>query len=195
MVDAARLAAAWQAIAAGGLVGYPTEAVFGLGCDPWNRAAVQRLLALKRRSETKGLIIIAARFAQLRPFVAGIPEPLERQLAQCWPGPYTWLLPARPGLPRWLRGAHRTIAVRVTAHPAAAALCAAGAALPGPAGRHGGALVSTSANAAGRPPCRDVRCVRRLFGGQLDFLVPGRVGASATPTRIIDGLSGRVVRP
>ena len=107
----------------GGIVAYPTEAVYGLGCDPLNRAAVYRLLALKRRPVDKGLILIASRFDQLRPFVQPVDDDVRQRLDDTWPGPNTWLLPARTDCPAWLRGRHRTLAVRVTAHPLAAALC------------------------------------------------------------------------
>lgn len=171
-------------VAAGGLIAYPTEAVFGLGCDPLDAQAVWRLLALKRRSPTKGLIVIAADPGQLRGLVRldgpGLPE----RLAETWPGPVTWILPARPAVPPWLRGVHSGLAVRVTAHPIARALCA-----------RAGPLVSTSANPAGRPPARSAMKVRAYFGAELDYIVPGEVDRRAQPTEIRDGGSGRVLRP
>lgn len=197
-MTASALIAASRVIRQGGVVAYPTEAVFGLGCDPWNAAAVHQLLDLKNRPLGKGLIIIAAEFSQLRPFVGSIPVSLREQLLATWPGPVTWLLPARPGLPRWLRGRHASIAVRVTDHAGAAALCTAVASncasMQGGRWANGGALVSTSANIAGRAPCRDARCVRRVFGAQVGCVLPGVIGDSLTPTRIVDGVSGRVVR-
>src|SRR3569833_371797 len=129
---------------AGAVVAYPTEAVWGLGCDPLDGEAVSRLLAIKRRPMHKGLILIAAGFQHVLPFVAPLNAALEEKVLATWPGPVTWLLPARPETPYWLRGAHTNIAVRVTAHPVAAALCR----------RFGGARVSTSANRAGRSPAR-----------------------------------------
>ncbi len=177
-----RLAA--RVLHGGGLIGYPTEAVYGLGCDPLDGDAVLRLLELKRRSPAKGLILIAAARDQLAPYLLPIPGAIEARLANSWPGPVTWLLPARPEVPFWLRGRHATLAVRLTAHPVAAALCRA----------FGGALVSTSANLAGRPPARSALAVRRRFGGQLDYLLPGALGGEAGPTQIRDARSGRIVR-
>ncbi len=169
----------------GGIVAYPTEAVYGLGCDPRNREAVCRLLALKRRPMHKGLILIAAEYAQLLPYIRQ-PSPSRRLwLEQSWPGPVTWLIPARSGVPRWLRGRHATIAVRVTAHPLAAALCRA----------FGGAIVSTSANPAGLPPARTPLAVRRYFGDRLDSVIHGKTGSSRNPTEIRDLADGRVLRP
>lgn len=183
-MDELRLRIAARIVRAGGLIAYPTEAVYGLGCDPLNQRAVQRLLALKRRSVSKGLILIAADFAQLEPFLQPIPLPDRARLEASWPGPQTWLIPARTDTPRWLRGQYDTLAVRVTAHPAAAALCRA----------CGHPLVSTSANPSGRPPARSTLAVRRQWGRRLDYLLPGPTGGAAKPTAIQDLRTGRVLR-
>lgn len=169
----------------GGVIAYPTEAVFGLGCDPHNEAAVRRILAIKRRPAGKGLILIGADFAQLEPFLQPLDPASRARVEATWPGPVTWLLPARPEVPKWLRGRHDTLAVRVTAHPVAAAICAA----------WGGAIVSTSANVSGRPPARTVLAVHRELGRWLDYVVPGSTGGAAKPTEIRDLRTGRVVRP
>lgn len=170
---------------AGGIIAYATEAVFGLGCDPRNGLAVRRLLGIKGRSAAKGLILIAADLAQLLPFVAGLPSGRAQQILASWPGPVTWILPARPGTPRWLTGGRATLAVRVTAHPGVAALCRA----------CGTALVSTSANRSGRPPARSPLQVRRRLGPLIDYLLPGDCGPERRPSRIIDAASGALVRP
>jgi L-threonylcarbamoyladenylate synthase len=175
------LAKAARLLRAGGVIAYPTEAVFGLGCDPRNRAAVQRLLRIKRRSAAKGLILIAASVNQLSPYVTDIPLAARAS----WPGPRTWLLTPRPGVPRWLTGRHARIAVRVTAHALARDLCLAA----------GMALVSTSANRAGQAPARTRREVLRRFGRSLDYVLPGRCGRRRRPTAIVDAASGAVVRP
>ena len=179
-----RLHAAARVAQAGGLIAYPTEAVYGLGCDPRNEAAVRRLLALKRRPMHKGLILIAADFAQLAPFLQPLTAADQARLAATWPGPYTWLIPARPDTPCWLRGRHETLAVRVTAHPLAAALCRT----------CGHPLVSTSANFSGRTPARSALAVRRQLGTAMDYLLPGPTGGAAQPTEIRDLRSGRRVR-
>jgi len=166
---------------AGGLVAYPTEYCFGLGCDPFNRDTVLRLLRLKRRPVAKGLILIAADVSQIMPYVENIPE----KVRASWPGPHTWLLEPRAGVPRWITGQHPRIAVRITAHPMAAALCKA----------VGMAIVSTSANRGGGIPARTDREVARLFGKEIDFVVSGMVGAAPTPTPIRDAVTGELVRP
>ena len=172
-----------RVLRAGGVIAYPTEAVYGLGCDPLNRQAVDRLLAIKQRPLSKGLILIASRFDQLAPFVQRLPDALRRRLDETWPGPVTWLLPANPATPRWLRGEHASLAVRVTAHPLAAALCDS----------FGGAIVSTSANPSGRPPARSALQVRLRCPG-VDLVMHGATGGLMRPTAIRDAITGRVLR-
>ncbi len=169
----------------GGIIAYPTEAVYGLGCDPCNRFAVGSLLELKQRPIEKGLILIASKFEQLLPFITLPPEPILEQILNTWPGPVTWLFPTAPNVPPWLCGEHNTLAVRITAHPIASALCKALT----------GALVSTSANPAGSRPARTPLQVRRYFRETKDmFIVPGQVGKLNRPTPIYDALSGRCLR-
>ena len=172
-----------RVLQAGGVVAYPTEAVYGLGCDPLNRDAVHRLLAIKQRPVDKGLILIASRFGQLAPFVQPLDDAIMRRLNETWPGPVTWVLPASPATPRWLRGVYHTLAVRVTAHPLAAALCDA----------FGGPVVSTSANPSGRPPARNALQARLRCPG-VDLVLHGATGALSQPTPIRDAITGDVLR-
>lgn len=174
-----------RAVHAGGIIAYPTEGVYGLGCDPGNPAAIQRLLRLKRRPPDKGLILIAAALEQLLPYIA---EPTTAQLQRIgssWPGPVTWLLPARPATSPWLTGAHDTLAVRVTAHPLAAELCRA----------CGSALVSTSANRHGQNPAHTALQVRLQFPCELAAIVHGATAPQAGPTEIRDARNGAIIRP
>ena len=184
MVSRWHLHQAVRVLRAGGLIAYPTEAVYGLGCDPLRGAAVQRLLALKQRPMEKGLILIASTWEQLTPYLLPLTSTQRQRLFATWPGPHTWTLPCRPEVPCWLRGTHDSLAVRITAHPVAAALCAV----------WGGALVSTSANRSGRSPARSLLRVRQQFGAELDYLLPGALGGLANPTAIRDGLTGKVLR-
>jgi L-threonylcarbamoyladenylate synthase len=168
----------------GGLVAYPTEGVYGLGCDPMNEAAVDRLLILKQRPRAKGLILIAAAPEQLDPFMAPLEPPLRERVLARWPGPVTWVVPAAPTAPEWVRGAHETIAVRVTAHPLAASLCRAA----------GMAIVSTSANLSGHDPARSAQEVVAQLGGRVDCILEGALGGLDRPTEILDARTGQVLR-
>jgi L-threonylcarbamoyladenylate synthase len=167
-----------------GIIAYATESCYGLGCDPRNARAVRRLLQLKGRPQSKGLILIADRYSRLRRYVLPPTAEQSRQLDQTWPGPHTWLMPASRHTPHWLRGRHKSIAVRVTAHPDAAELCRA----------LGTALVSTSANRAGLKPLTTYAACTKAFG-QSVLVLPGRVGARKTPSTIQHLLTGRIIRP
>jgi L-threonylcarbamoyladenylate synthase len=178
------IARAARTLRGGGVIAYPTEAVFGLGCLPRDRAAVMRLLAVKRRSWRKGLILIAADVAQLAPYVVLPSEPQQSTVLSSWPGPHTWILEARPGTPRWITGGRRAVAVRVTAHSSARELCR----------RVGDALVSTSANVSRRPPHRRLLQLRRDLGRRVDYVLAGELGGAERPTTIRDGRTGQVLR-
>jgi L-threonylcarbamoyladenylate synthase len=173
-----------RTLRAGGVIAYPTEAVFGLGCLPRNRAAVMRLLAVKRRSWRKGLILIAADVAQLAAYVVLPPEPQRSAVLESWPGPHTWILEARRGTPRWITGGRPAVAVRVTEHACARELCR----------RVRGALVSTSANLSRRPPHRRLLALRRDLGRRVDYVLAGELGGAQRPTTIRDGRTGEVLR-
>lgn len=170
----------------GGVIAYPTEGVWGLGCDPRNEAAVVRLLALKQRDVAKGLILIASDEAQLAAFIETSPLS-QAQLAQVrasWPGPNTWIVPASANAPRWITGAHTGIAVRVTAHPLVRALC----------DTFGGALVSTSANIASEPsPCSRAELDPRILAG-VDAISEGETLGRQQPSTIRDARSGSTLR-
>ena len=183
MITSQTLRRAARILRAGGVVAYPTEAVYGIGCDPWDPEAVARILRLKRRPTAKGLIVIAAEPAQL----AGLVETSAAgwvQACASWPGFVTWVLAAARSAPPWLTADRGTLAVRITAHPVAASLCRA----------FGGPLVSSSANLSGRPPARSALAVRRAFPRGLDLVVPGQVGGEARPSPIIDGTTGKALR-
>lgn len=169
----------------GGVIAYPTEAVWGLGCDPHNEQAVLRLLALKKRDWRKGVILVASDIEQLAPYLRGLDAEKHAALRASWPGPNTWLVPDNGVAPSWITGGQPTLAVRVSAHPLVAALCRA----------FGGTIVSTSANIAGDPPARNIKDVIRYFGDGIDVIVPGRVGGADKPTQIRNLMTGEICRP
>jgi L-threonylcarbamoyladenylate synthase len=171
----------------GGVLAYPTEAVWGLGCDPFDEAAVLHLLALKQRAVEKGLILVAASRSQLEDLVdwPALPQARRDAVLATWPGPHTWVVPATARVPRWITGAHdQQVAVRVSAHPVVAALCEA----------FHGALVSTSANATGAAPPRTLASFDPALLVALDGIVEGETGGLSQPTRIRDARSGEVLR-
>lgn len=170
----------------GGVLAYPTEAVFGLGCDPHDRVAFERLFALKQRPPAQGVLLIAAEFAQVERYIelAVVPAEVLQQVRASWPGPHTWIFPRSADVPAWIAGAHAGIALRITAHEPAAALCRA----------FGGALVSTSANPHGQPPARLAQTVADYFGDALDGLLDAPLGGQTSPTMIRDALSGAIIR-
>lgn len=180
------LPAAAAALRRGGVVAYPTESVYGLGCDPHDEAALSRLFALKWRPPQQGVLLIAADFAQVERYIAldEVPADALERVRATWPGPHTWILPRSLQVPAWITGGHAGIALRVTAHAPAAALCRA----------FGGALVSTSANRHGESPARTAAEVRRVFGDDLDAIVDAPVGGLERPTAIRDAISGELVR-
>lgn len=172
----------------GGLIAYPTESVFGLGCDPLCTRAVQQIIAIKGRDAAKGLILIADDQRQLAPFMAAPADSWQARFNEHWPGPVTFVVPVNDALDievrRLLSGAHRTIAVRVSDHPIVKALCR----------RCSSALVSTSANRSGQPALRLGLEVEREFGNELSAVVDAPVGGLANPSRIIDVTDGTVLR-
>lgn len=178
------IAEAVVALRAGGIIAYPTEAVYGLGCDPFSQAAVVRLFALKQRPAGQGVLLIAADFAQTQKFIGVAPAEAIARARATWPGPHTWVFPRSPATPDWLAGDHAGIALRVTAHPLAAALCNA----------FGGAMVSTSANRHGKAPARSASEVSGAFAGEVAYVLDGAIGGLERPTQIRDAISGEVLR-
>lgn len=170
----------------GAVIAYPTEAVWGLGCDPFDEAAVRRLLALKDRPVEKGMILIAGALAQLDGLLdwPALPAARIAEIHESWPGPHTWVIPATARVPRWITGLHAGVAVRVSAHPVVVALCTA----------FGGPLVSTSANPAGAPPPHALSELDPALHDALDGIVVGETGGLARPTAIRDALSGDALR-
>lgn len=176
------IAKAADTLLAGGVIAYPTEGVFGLGCMPDDSAAVLSVLALKRRDPAKGLILIAANRQQLDGWIAidpgKIPDPDPDN-------PTTWIAPATDQVSPLVRGRNEGLAVRLTTNATAAAICNA---VDAP-------IVSTSANLAGQPVARNRYVLRRRFNSCVDYIVPGDCGPTSGPSEIRDLATGNVLRP
>jgi L-threonylcarbamoyladenylate synthase len=173
---------AGRVIRAGGVVAYPTEGVFGLGCLPDDEQAVTRILRIKKRDPAKGLIIVASCPRQLQDWVDLSEE--SPALRSRDSGAITWVVKAAAAVPFWIQGEHSGIAVRVTSHPVAASLCDAA----------DSALVSTSANISGQPATRNAHVLRRTMGHLVDYIVPGACGPDDSPSEIRDLRSGTTLR-
>lgn len=184
LIASPKIHRAANALATGHVVAYPTEAVWGLGCDPFNRHAVEAVLALKNRPVHKGLILVAATIEQFDFLLWDLDAPLREKLQASWPGHTTWLVPHHDRLPKVVSGQHSTIAVRVSAHPGVRALCSV----------FGGPIVSTSANPQGFEPARTGFMARKYFRQSGVVFAPGVVGQQAKPSAIIDAQSGAIIR-
>lgn len=168
----------------GAVIAYPTEAVYGLGCDPNNEQAVRHLLALKKRSPDAGLILIADRFEYFEPFIGAVDQDKVQAALDTWPGPVTWLFPRASSVPDWLAGKHPAIALRLTAHEVCRQLCV----------HFGGAIVSTSANPTTQPAPKSAAEVANYFPLGLAGIVEGEVGGRELPSEIRDLLTGDLIR-
>lgn len=170
----------------GGIIAYPTEAVFGLGCDPDNADAVNKLLLLKQRSVDKGLILLAASYSQLLPYLNdnAINQTELDTILSRWPDAITQVLPAHLNISPLLSGIYSSIAVRITNHPDVVALCA----------ETNKAIVSTSANLTGQPPATTWQQVEAQLGDKVDHIIKSNTLGFAKPSTIINGLTGEVIR-
>ncbi len=173
---------AWQFVEQGKIIAYPTEAVYGLGCDPFNQQAVERILALKQRSVSKGLILLIADWPQLAPLISMVSDQRLKAVRDTWPGPVTWLFPKAATIPNWLSGEHNTIAIRMSAHPIASQLCA------------NGPIVSTSANISGHEPAVDISGLCEQFPHGIDAVLTGNLAGACQPSAIFEVLTGKRFR-
>lgn len=189
MAECPRLSAGDAAalLGRGGVIAYPTEGVWGLGCDPFNRQATLRLLAIKQRDPAKGLILVGSAIAQFDGIAdwAALTAPQRARVADSWPGPNTWIVPATARVPSWIRGAHDGIALRIGDHPLVRALCDA----------FGGAIVSTSANTSGMPAPRSRDELEPVVLTQVDAVTDGDTSGRSQPSTIRDARTGRTLRP
>lgn len=184
MISDFRIHLAVRALRAGGVIAYPTEGVWGLGCDPDNPEAVLRLLELKRRDMAKGLVLVAADIDQFAAHLAGLSNAQYQQLQASWPAALTWLVPSNGAAADWICGASHSVALRVSAHPVVSALSRA----------FDGPIVSTSANPSSRPAAMTPLGVRRYFGDRLEYILGGELGGRGAPTPIRDLVTGAFLR-
>lgn len=169
----------------GGVIAYPTEAVWGLGCDPFNESAVSRILTMKNRPVSKGLILVASNISQLKALLKPLCPDKLNQLDASWPSATTWLIEDyNDVIPPWIKGDFSSVAVRVSQHPTIMKLC----------NLYGAPIVSTSLNPAGEAPANSSLESRRYFNDSIDFIVEGSLGDALSPSRIICLDSNTVIR-
>jgi L-threonylcarbamoyladenylate synthase len=179
-----RISQAVRHLLSGGVIAYPTEAVWGLGCCLDDVSAVTQILALKKRPVHKGLILVGGNMSHFEFLLQHCSDQQRLQMQASWPGPHTWLVPHHNQVPAWISGSHASVAIRVSNHPVIQALTRA----------IGGPIVSTSANPQGLAPARNaLRC--RVYFGQAVHYCAGVVGRSNNPSQIRDLISGQIVRP
>jgi len=184
MVDTSDYTKAIKTLCHGGVIAYPTEAIYGLGCDPFNSQAVFKLLSIKRRQPEKGLILVASDWEQIETLIQPIAPQLLSPIQATWPGPNTWVFPASDLVPNWITGHHDTIALRISAHPIVRELCE----------RFCGPIVSTSANIEGHPPKRDCRTCSIAFKDSVDYILNGKCGGANKPSTIRDAITNQTLR-
>lgn len=168
----------------GCLIAYPTEAVWGLGCDPNNVHALRGILEIKKRPIEKGLILVAADIQQFRFLLRDLTQTELQTLSETWPGHSTWLVPHKQRVSIYVSGAHQTVAIRVSAHPIVQQLCR----------QFGGPIVSTSANPQGLAPASSAMRARRYFQTQDLTYAPGCVGKADAPSVIRDLKTNSIIR-
>ncbi len=170
----------------GGVIAYPTEAVFGLGCDPDNEQAIKKLLAVKQRDKTKGLILLAAQYEQLTPYIdeASLSTQQIEQIKSRWPNGITQVVPARKNLSRYLTGRFDSIAIRVTDQTDVVDLCR----------QTNKPIVSTSANLSGETPASTWQTLDPALIALIDYVIKGSTLNFDKPSKIVDGLTGEVFR-
>ena len=167
----------------GGVIAYSTDTVLGLGCDPNNQAAVEKILWLKHRSIAKGLILLVENMHALGEFTQPLSTEQTSDIASISSTtPTTWLLPAKRSTPVWITGTHDRVAIRITQHPIARKLC-----------KMVGAIVSTSANISDYPTVINEQQLRDWFGPYLDYVIIGTPG-TGVPSEIRDVISGKILR-
>ncbi len=186
-----------QFLKADGVLAYPSESVWGLGCDGFNTNALQKILTLKSRPMSKGLIVLTDHIDKLRPLLAPLSHKDQTKILhalQTAPQNHTqattWLIPIGGiKLPPLLTGDFDKLAVRISPHPVLQQICQAISDQHNPYGF----LVSTSCNPSGSSPATDLQTAQRYFDDSVGYVDMDGLGFTK-PSQIIDPLTGEVFR-
>jgi len=187
IVNSQQIQQAVKILQQGGIIAYPTEAVYGLGCDPKNIAAIKKILTLKKREKEKGLILTGSSLQQFQPFIQKLDNSIKQKLLDSWQNSdhaITWLVPAKESTSIYIKGQFNTIAIRVSHHPVVKELCE----------HFEGAIISTSANEAGKDAARTQQQVLDAFGSKVNLVVEGETNLAANPSEIRDAISDKIIR-
>jgi len=171
-------------LSTGQVIAYPTEAMYGLGCDIRHEAALERIIQIKSRPHNKGLIVVAAHWQQVEALTKPLPADCYDAIFHSWPGHTTWVFPAADGVSPRITGSHQSIAIRISQHPLIQALCT----------QFGHPIVSTSANKHHEPAALDYATVAQTLGNEVDYIMPGDIGQAQHASHIIDALTGKLYR-
>ena len=184
MIDENHINLAVDVVLSGGIIAYPTESVIGLGCDPFNSKAVKKLLEIKKRNSSKGLILIASHIQQILPLIRPTNASDLARALKTWPGHYTWVFPKSSKVPQWVSGNLNTVAVRVSKHSIVKCLCDK---LKFP-------LISTSANISKQTVFTSYKQIKIAFNDKIDFYIDGEIGQHEMPSSIRDAHSNIIIR-
>ena len=152
---------------------YPTEGVWGIGCNPFSEKAVKKLINLKKRPKNKGIIVLAGSLQQLLPFTQHLSEKLKKRMNSKWPGPHTWLVPSSPDIPKWLIGPTGLVALRLSDHKTVIELTES----------FNMPICSSSANISGQEPAKNLDEIRTFFGNKV-LIIEGELGGLKKPTPV-----------
>ena len=164
----------------GGIVVYPTETVYGIGCDPFNRIAYERVQHLKGRTK-KQMLLLACSLSQVEQFTGRLANIPRRLAHEFWPGPLTMVIKPRNEMPEYLYGDSGGVAFRITSHPIAAAISK----------NFGYPMTSTSANITGKPPVETYEEALNMFGKDVSIVIENNIPLNGTPSTVIDLTSGK----
>jgi len=167
----------------GEVIGYPTEAVYGIGCDPWNQSSVEKIAKIKGRESSKTFLMVASSIDQLTDLIDI--STLSRQVTSSWPGHTTWLITAKENVPHWLQDEQTNkVGIRISNHPLVRELC----------NKFGKPIISTSANISGKEEIKNQQEFMKTFSSDINYLVDGDLGDYDKASMIIDMQTNKKIR-
>jgi L-threonylcarbamoyladenylate synthase len=174
----------------GGIIAYPTDTIYGLGCDPYNADAVERLNVIKRRSSNKQFILLAGHINQVKDLL--LFDKSEQKKITANAEPTSWVVNATPTTPEWLTRSsnkgdndNHTLTIRISKNDTVRKLCDA----------LGHAIISTSANLSGKRPAENTFYLHKLFHSTVDKILATNKPLTSKPSKVIRLCDNHVFRP